>query len=287
MTNIPNKIGVFLRDTHKPTTMKYGTYYVHRFKLPFAPDNRAIRVWLPEDYDFSNPSKRFPVMYMSDGQNLVDEHLTAYGDWKLDKTIHSLYKNEHLPSCILVGIDCPNDPDRRGNELNPPYYGTTKMPYPPHYPYGNCIVDYIADTLKPLIDKLFFTIPDREHTAVGGSSMGGIFAFYAYHYRYDTFGFTLSFSPAFFFYTKKEWYRILNELDVPHHQDGKIFLYVGGVDFEARFVKRTFDTYDYLLKNGYTHDNVSLLFDSSELHHESAWAIYSPNAFRFWLKDLK
>ena len=66
----------------------------------------------------------------------------------------------------------------------------------------------LVNELKPLIDKLFYTIPDD--TAVGGSSMGGIMAFYAYIYRPDVFKMSLSFSPAFFFYKKNDWIHILD-----------------------------------------------------------------------------
>ena len=51
-----------------------------------------IRVWLPEDYEFDNPNKRYPVIYFSDGQNLVDRYLSAFGEWELDKTVHKLMK---------------------------------------------------------------------------------------------------------------------------------------------------------------------------------------------------
>lgn len=197
---IPEYIGPFKRYKNKKTTMKYGYYYSFNVTLPFSKENiRTVRVWLPSNYDFNDKNKRFPVIYMSDGQNLVDRYLSAYGDWALDKTVERIIKEGHK-GLIAVGIDCPKDPLERTKELCPPYEPTKKIfknegGY--FKPYADKYIDYIVNELKPLIDKLFFT--EKDNTAIGGSSMGGIMAFYAYIYKPDIFKFSLSFSPAFFF----------------------------------------------------------------------------------------
>ena len=269
---IPERIGKFKRYTKKPSTMKYGFYYSSSFTLPFSKENkRTVRVWLPEDYDFNNPDKRYPVIYFSDGQNLVDRYLSAYGEWELDKTVHKLMK-EGLSGIIAVGIDCPKDPLERTKELCPPHTprkevfknegGATFKPYAHKY------VDYIANELKPYIDSLFFT--DSDNTAIGGSSMGGIMAFYAYIYRPDIFHFSLSFSPAFFFYKKTEWSHILDQYDINPDKNGRLFLYSGGKDFEKLFLKPTINTYEYLTKRGFDNSQVALLVDTNEIHHEAA-----------------
>ena len=281
---IPNKINKFVRYTKKPSTMKFGYYYQMMVTLPFSKEpRRMVRVWLPEDYDFSNPEKRFSVIYMSDGQNLVDRHLSAYGEWELDKKVHQIMKEGHR-SCIAVGLDCPKDPMERTKELCPPYTpkksitrGVKDKTYADEY------VDYIANELKPIIDKLFYTLPDRDNTAIGGSSMGGIMAFFAYIYRPDVFGFSLSFSPAFFFYLKRDWARILDKYDVTPDKNGKLFLYVGGKDFEKIFVEPAYFTYKYLLKRKFSNEKLALIVDSNQIHHEAAWAKYLPNALKFWL----
>lgn len=285
--NIPHKIERFTRYQKKPSTMKYGFYYDAIFTLPFSKEKkRTIRVWLPENYDFDNPEKRFPVIYFSDGQNLVDRHLSAYGEWEFDKTMHKLHK-KGLSSVIAVGIDCPKDPLERTKELCPPYKPNQKVFKQEggvFTPYANKYVDFIVDKLKPLIDSLFYTIPEKETTAVGGSSMGGIMAFYAYIYRPDIFGFSLSFSPAFFFYDKKEWTRILDEHDLSTEKNGKLFLYCGGKEFESIFLKPTFNTYEYMRNRGFSNDQLALSIDTNMIHHEGAWAKYLYDGMKFWLK---
>ena len=282
---IPDRIGPFKRYISKKTTMKYGFYYSFEVVLPFSKENRrTVRVWLPSNYDFNNKNKRFSVIYMSDGQNLVDRYLSAYGDWRLDKTVERLIE-EGNDGLIAVGIDCPKDSLERTKELCPPYEPTKKifkMEGDSFKPYADQYINYIVNELKPLIDKTFFTISDN--TAIGGSSMGGIMAFYAYIYKPEIFKFSLSFSPAFLFYKKKDWFSILDKYDISPNKNGKLFLYSGGKDFEKMFLKPTIYTYEYLLKRKYKNDQVALLVDTNEIHHEDAWAKYLYDALKYWLK---
>lgn len=285
---VPEKFDNFIRYTHKKTTMKYGYYYDAIFDLPFAKENkRHIRVWLPENYDFSNPSKRFPVLYMSDGQNLVNKYLTKFGDWELDKVIHNLKLN-NLPTPILVGVDCPKDEIERVLELNPPYPSDSSQRFNIEHGYGNKFLDFIVLILKPIIDELFFTRKEKEYTGIGGSSMGGIMAFYGYFYHPETFSFSLSFSPAFLLYRTNTWKNILKELTKNRKpNDGKLYIYTGGEGFESHFVSNVLLTSRFLKKEGYKPSSFACVLDSRQIHHESAWNKYSYDALSFWLKDIK
>lgn len=287
---IPNKIGQFIRYNKKPSSMKFGYYYTFQVTLPFSKENkRMVRVWLPEDYDFDNPEKRYPVIYMSDGQNLVDKYLSAYGEWELDKCVHRLMA-KGLQGVIAVGLDCPKDPKQRIKELCPPYLPRKEVLKKEKLEkgfvsYADKYIDYLADKLKPLIDSLFFTMPEKECTGVGGSSMGGIMSYYAYIYRPDVFGFALSFSPAFFFYKKNDWFKINDEYDIRPDKNGKLFLYTGGKDFEKIFLKPTMYTYQYLRKHKFKNNQLAMIVDTNQIHHEAAWAKYLADGLSFWLKD--
>ena len=138
--------------------------------------------------------------------------------------------------------------------------------------------------LKPIIDKYFYTLSDKDNTGIGGSSMGGIMSFYAYMYRPDIFGYSLSFSPAFFFYKKNDWIKIMDKYDINIEKNGKLFLYCGGKDFESIFLKPTINTYEYLKNKKFDNNQLALVVATNEIHHEGAWAKYLPEALRFWLK---
>lgn len=281
MANIPRKIGPFVQDEGK-TTMEYGYYFKAELDVPFCNTKRVVRVWLPSDYDFSDINKRFPVIYFSDGQNLVNKYLTKYGDWALDKVWHKLYTENNI-SFIAVGVDCPSEEKDRSNELCPPFLPTFDKDI--DNPVGDVFVNYIADTLRPLINELFYTLVDKENTAIGGSSMGGIMAFYGGATRSDVFGFSLDFSPAFLLYKQKKWREILGGLNIRKENGTKFFFYVGGIDFEHYFVSKTVETYKYLKKLGFDKKQVALIYDSRMNHHENSWNKYLGDAISFWLKN--
>lgn len=275
------KIGPFEFDT-SPSTMKYGYYLKCDFDVPFSRKKRTVRVWLPEDYDFNNPNKRFSVAYFSDGQNLVNKNLTKFGCWDLDKVCHNLLNNSDI-SFIGVGIDSPADDLERNNELTPPILpdreaNTTN-------PRANLFIDFICNTLKPIIDECFYTLKDRETTAIAGSSMGGLMAFYGGVERSDVFGFALCFSPAFLVYYQKHWKEILKEIDDKINKKTKFYFYVGGVEFEKWFVSLTLATYKYLKKLGFNDREIRYINDPSMPHHEIAWNKYLGDAIEFWLKN--
>lgn len=271
----PHSIGPFVLDK-SPTTMQYGYYYHAFLDVSFAKEKRAIRVWLPEDY-FDDQNKEYPVIYFADGQNLVNQNLCAFGCWKLDIVAH-----DNDLSFIAVGIDSPRDAGLRFLELNPPY-PPDRMKRETH-PYGDRFIDYVTDTLIPLINQSFHTIKGKENTAIAGSSMGGLMAFYAGIYRHDVFGFSLDFSPAFFLYKKSTWDSLLKSFNISSNNKVRFFLYVGGQDFEKRFVNSTKTTYKYLQSLGFNNQQIALLIDQNEYHHEEAWHKYLKDALLFWLK---
>ncbi len=122
---------------------------------------RKVFVWLPPEYD-SNPLQRYPVLYMHDGQNLVDPSTSIFGiDWQIDETADSLVRNNIIQPFILVGIY--NTPDRSAEYLQ----SDTSQAY----------MKYLVEELKPFIDNNYRTLPDRNNTAVAGSSAGGLISF--------------------------------------------------------------------------------------------------------------
>lgn len=146
---------------------------------------RKIWIYLPKSYT-SEKKKRYPVLYLHDAQNLFDAKTSFAGEWEVDETLDSLNAN-----IIVVGIE--NGGEKRLSELTP---------YP-HEKYGgggaDAYVDFIVQTLKPHIDRVYRTKTTRKNTAIGGSSLGGLVSFYAALRHPDVFGKVLAFSPSFWF----------------------------------------------------------------------------------------
>ncbi|MBX3255448.1 MAG: alpha/beta hydrolase [Chitinophagaceae bacterium] len=157
------------------------------FFIPHLNVYRGIWIYLPEDYN--NSGKKYPVLYMHDGQDLFDE-ATSEGrigpvEWGVDETIERSGKD-----CIVVAINHAADKNRRIRE----YFVHPNTQY--DTVYGKDYLRFIVETLKPYIDKHYRTLPGKATTFMAGSSMGGLLTLYAGLLYPDTFGALGVFSPS-------------------------------------------------------------------------------------------
>ena len=130
--------------------------------------HRPLHIRIP---DFGKPP--FPVMYFFDGHNLFRDEDATYGkSWGLDAFCASWAK-----PIIIVGVECAHEGNLRLSEYLP--YGSRYGWLRNMEPLGQKTMDGIIHELKPYIDSAFPTIPFRECTGIGGSSMGGLMAAYA------------------------------------------------------------------------------------------------------------
>ena len=134
--------------------------------------NRPLHIYLPDDYATS--LDRYPVMYFFDGHNLFSDKDATYGKcWGLKEFLDKWDRK-----MILVGIECGHEGDERLSEYLP-YRTMTPAKWAMFKPLGQATMDWIVGEIKPMIDRDYRTLPDREFTGIGGSSMGGIMALYA------------------------------------------------------------------------------------------------------------
>lgn len=279
-------IGPFELYTKRPNTIYKGHVYTTTFEfdVPNVDRKRLVRVYLPSDYEFDNPDKRYAVMYMMDGKNLFDDYTSYVGEWHVDETIERRIK-EGKEAFIVVGIDSAKKDIDRTYEMTP--HSNHLAYYDENYEqgYAEDLADSIMNALKPLIDATFFTLSDQINTAVGGSSMGGLMAFYmGMKYKYEI-GFSLCFSPAFLVYQKEFYKKKFQKHNFNHEEFGRFYLYCGGQEFERRFEDLTFFTFKFLRKKGFNGDQLRLVYDSGMKHHESAWSKYFPDAVSYWLDE--
>jgi predicted alpha/beta superfamily hydrolase len=228
---------------------------VKDFASPQLKNSRALRIWLPPSYA-ENPAKRYPVLYMHDGQNLFDAKTAAYGvEWGIDETINRLVAAGAVDEVIVVGID--NTPDRIP-EYTPccdPKYGGGRLDA-----YGA----FIVDTVKPFIDRSYRTLPGKDTTAIMGSSLGGI-ASVAIAQRYpDIFSKAGGVSSSFW------WNQGALISKLPARVPVKFYLDAGTTDDG---LEDTTKMRDAMLAKGYR-ESEDLLFFKAEggRHNEASWA---------------
>jgi predicted alpha/beta superfamily hydrolase len=142
---------------------------VNNFFSPQLNNSRTLILYLPPSYN-QNPLKRYPVIYMHDGQNLFNAATSSFGtEWQVDENINSAVAGGRMDEVIVVGIY--NTPNRIW-EYTPCCDAT----------YGGGGADtyerFLIDTVKPYVDGHFRTLPSKENTAIMGSSLGGLLSFY-------------------------------------------------------------------------------------------------------------
>jgi predicted alpha/beta superfamily hydrolase len=173
---------------HFTTTSGAVVDLIPTFHSTALNNDRAIYVYLPPSYD-ENTRARFPVLYMHDGQNLFDPARAFGGNtWKVQQTLDAAAEDGSIREIIVVGID---NTAQRIYEYTP-----TTDPNTPGGGGGDLYISLLVDELKPKIDAMLRTVPDRANTAILGSSLGGLISAYASVKRPDVYAIAGAMSPS-------------------------------------------------------------------------------------------
>lgn len=132
---------------------------------------RRAYIYLPDSYE-KEPQQRYPVMYMFDGHNVFFDADATYGkSWGMGK-----YMDRTEKQLIIVAVECNHEGNSRLKEYSPVDFENATLGKIKGK--GKVYMQWLLGTLKPYIDENYRTLPDRRHTAICGSSMGGLMALY-------------------------------------------------------------------------------------------------------------
>lgn len=230
---------------------------------------RDLTVWLPPAY--SRSERRYPVLYMHDGQNLFDPNTSFAEPWRVDRAMEKAARRSL--EAIVVGI--PNMGIDRIAEYSP--YVDAKS----GGGRGDLYLDWILGTVKPLIDARFRTRPDRAHTGMAGSSMGGLITLYAFLRDPSVWGFIAALSPSLWFAGRS----IFSTLEQSVHVPGRIYLDIGAREGKAA-LEDARRMRDALVEKGYAPGReLRWVEDPSGQHRESDWGRRFADALPFLLKE--
>lgn len=152
-------------------------------------ENMHLTIWLPASAD---PEKKLAVLYMNDGENLFDSTRTwNKQEWKMDETLSRLLRSEKVRATMVVGIH--NLGKRRLAQYMPKKVYQSLSDSSWLFLRGMAIgsgmelepllsdkyLAFVVNELKPFIDSLYPTLPDRGNTFMGGSGLGGLISMYA------------------------------------------------------------------------------------------------------------
>ena len=136
-------------------------------------EKRKAYLYLPDSYTYDD-YRRYPVLYMFDGHNVFfDSHATYGKSWGMKE-----YMDRTGTPLLIAAVECNHSPDHGRLKEYTPYpfdMGKEKVPAAK----GDLTMDWFIHTFKPMIDRNYRTLPDREHTFLAGSSMGGLMSLYA------------------------------------------------------------------------------------------------------------
>jgi len=171
-----------------------GDLRVESFQSALYGDTRTVRIWLPAGYDSAaNAERRYPVLFMFDGQTLFDACTAFKGEQELqvDETLTRLIAAHEIPPIIVVGIDSSS---RRTHEYRP-YRDTVADPTAPE-PIGKDLPVFVVNEVMPHVSARYRLTADPAQTGIGGTSLGAIAALYVLLNRSDRFGLGLLESPS-------------------------------------------------------------------------------------------
>lgn len=236
------------------------------FSLPYPErEDRLVRVFVPEHEE----GETFPVIYMTDGQNLFDKESSGFGCWYTREAV----REERAASgkaAIIVGVH--NVDPWREKELMPKSIGAIVCPEevrPRIDPQGEVFDDFLVSTLIPAVEARFPVKTGRENRAFCGSSMGGLMSFFTVLRHPELYSAAGVLSPAFLLYSEADMRRWLGETLGAYKPF--LCLYTGAEgELEAEICQSLAWTYA-ILRERYPEERLKYVVKPEQIHHEIAW----------------
>jgi len=241
----------------------------HSIHVPYLAADRTIRVYVPPAYGQDTIS--YPVVYLTDAQNLFDVATSYAGEWEIDEVLDERSKLG-LPTAIVVGIDHAGD--ARFNEYSPwahPEYGGG---------LGDNFVKWLIDSVKSTIDETYRTKSKREYTFIGGSSLGGLISSYAVVEYNDVIGGAFIFSPSYWI-SAESFDHIMEK---PITKPTKIYMTCGGME-GMQMLNDIMVVYGLLNEIKSPGKVIRLNIESDQQHNEDFWRREWPIAIDWMLED--
>jgi predicted alpha/beta superfamily hydrolase len=264
-----------------------GDLRLHQLKSTIFGNERTIRVLLPPGYgDPANMDRRYPVLYMLDGQNVFDACLSdvSHHEWGADEIVQTLIAGKQIPALIVVGVDHAGKD--RAHEYLPykDYVGNPDM----DEPAGKRFPDFLTSEVMPLVDGQYRTLQGQPNTGIGGSSYGGVATLYALLAKPGRFGYGLIESPSL----QVGMGQLVRDTSPLVALPVKVFMAFGGKEADDPVIsEKLIGLVRQVESNfhaaGYDQSNFRLVVDPAAMHTEAAWEKRLPGALTFLFGDWK
>lgn len=223
---------------------------------------KEVFIWTPKNYK-SDSDRKYGVIYMFDGQNLFNRDSTGYGCWNVHQTL------ERTGGYIVVAIN--NGDIHRDSQLTP-NLGSVKERYAKGFSNrtGECFAQFVVNKIIPYINKNYNVFTDKEHTAICGSSSGGLESFYMGMEYNNLFGFVGALSPALALFEQPVWRNFLQQFNIESLPN--LYMYIGGNDYAERELRKDVLSMREYLANQLCYES-EFRFDylQNNYHNEACW----------------
>jgi predicted alpha/beta superfamily hydrolase len=255
-----------------------GDLRLHEFRSRVFHNSRFLRVWLPPGYgDPQNASRRYPVFYLNDGQNLFESATSFNGvEWQVDESSDRLIREGIVPPLIVVGLD------NAGTDRIREY-----MPYRSLQPVimrvqGSRYPDFLIKEVMPFVARNYRVATGPQNTGLGGSSLGALIALYTVIVRPGMFGQLLLESPSLWASNRQ----IIKQSRPVKVWPERIVMAMGTAeagraDRDRSMVHDVRELSAILRRAGLDDKRLLVNIDEGAAHHESAWARRFPEALSF------
>jgi predicted alpha/beta superfamily hydrolase len=255
-----------------------GELRLYEFRSRIFRNTRFLRVWLPPGYDDpANADRRYPVLYLNDGQNLFEAATSfTHVEWQVDETADRLIRENVIPPIIVVGLD--NSGRGRMREY---------MPHRSLYPVllrgqGSRYPNFLAKEVMPFMARNYRAAPGAENTGLGGSSLGALISLYTAAVRPDLIGHLLLESPSLWASNRQ----MIRESRQVQRWPQRIYLGVGTAeagreDKNRSVVDDVRELAGIFRRAGLDDNRLRVVVEDGAPHHESAWARRFPEALAF------
>lgn len=243
-------------------------------KFPLKKLGKTRRVWIYLPSNYTKTVKKYPVLYMHDGQNLFDELTAPFGEWGVDECLDTISTKLNF-DVIVVGID--NGKEDRLAEYSP--YDFKVKPDEVNTwdvkGVGDLYLASLVYDVKPYIDSVYRTKSGNRHTHICGSSMGGLISLYAIMRYPEVFGSAGVFSPAF--WTNMDSLRAELSKNQNNLWTGNVYMIAGELE-GSRYINNMKEVNEMMIRKGKR--KITTLSIPNGQHKESFWR----EEFPFYLK---
>jgi len=269
----------FFGSLEKSSCTARGDLEIVRFESKVFPAQRNLRILLPAGYRLpENRHRRYPVLYLNDGQNLFDVCTSQFTgeEWRVDEIVDDLIAHGTIGPIIVVGIDNGGKRWRPREYL--PYVDDTLVPPEPN-PEGKQYPCFLLEEVVPFVETQYRALPGADNRTLGGASYGAGIAFYTVVEHPGSFGGLLLESPSIY----ADDYHVLKDAETVRVWPHRIFIGTGTVNEPVEDVDRL---KKLLQKSGLGPERLQVVVQQGAGHSEKWWAGRLPGALRF-LFDLR